>query len=71
MLPLDTPHQNSGLYVLRGDNIVMLGEVDEERENGLKRVDAETIMHAIADQDLEEADKQKKGWDFDLIQSKS
>ena len=63
-----------GLYVVRGDSIVLLGEVDEQREapsgSKLERVDTETIMEALAE--AEEADegvaeREKRKWDFDRI----
>uniref|UniRef100_A0A7S2XVC4 U6 snRNA-associated Sm-like protein LSm1 n=1 Tax=Fibrocapsa japonica TaxID=94617 RepID=A0A7S2XVC4_9STRA len=53
-----------GLYIVRGDNVVLLGEVDEEKESSSqhpRRVSAEEILHAQRNTE----DKTKVAWDFD------
>jgi len=52
-----------GLYIVRGDNIVLLGEIDaekEEKSDRLKRVSPEDIA------DLAEPQGFKLDWDFDV-----
>eukprot|EP00603_Paraphysomonas_imperforata_P001354 CAMPEP_0114434180 /NCGR_PEP_ID=MMETSP0103-20121206/12117_1 /TAXON_ID=37642 ORGANISM="Paraphysomonas imperforata, Strain PA2" /NCGR_SAMPLE_ID=MMETSP0103 /ASSEMBLY_ACC=CAM_ASM_000201 /LENGTH=119 /DNA_ID=CAMNT_0001604037 /DNA_START=32 /DNA_END=391 /DNA_ORIENTATION=+ len=51
-----------GLYIVRGDNIVLLGEIDAEREEHempLKKVDPEDL------DEIPEMPDEKLPWDFD------
>jgi hypothetical protein len=51
------------LYIVRGDNIVIMGEVDEEMElanTQLQRVSPEEIAELAEPQDI------KLDWDFDV-----
>jgi U6 snRNA-associated Sm-like protein LSm1 len=52
-----------GLYIVRGDTIVLLGEIDEETEQekmGLQKLTAEEMM----DLDVE-PEESKLSWDFE------
>ena len=51
-----------GLYIVRGDNIVLLGEIDaekEEHEMPLKRVDPEDLG------EIPDMPDEKLSWDFE------
>jgi U6 snRNA-associated Sm-like protein LSm1 len=51
-----------GLYIVRGDNIVLLGEIDVEVESeNLERIDQEQYLALSADQD----EGGKVVWDFE------
>ena len=54
-----------GLYIVRGDNIVLLGEIDADKESqALQKIDQEQYM-ALAEQ-VEEGDEAGKVvWDFE------
>lgn len=51
-----------GLFIVRGDNIVVFGEVDEEKEKGLplKEVTQEELREKIT-----EGEKKKVDWDLE------
>ena len=51
-----------GLYIVRGDNIVLLGEIDAEKEENempLRKVDPEDL------EDIPEMSEEKLPWDFE------
>ena len=59
-----------GLYILRGENIVLLGEIDDAKEQGmgLEKVDVETILKARVAQKKADAAagcKPEDLWKFD------
>ena len=54
-----------GLYIVRGDNIVLLGEVDDEKEaETLTKIDQEQYLE-LSDQPVEAEEASKVVWDFD------
>lgn len=70
-----------GLYIVKGDNVVLLGEVGDEEEEGdeaagaaggkggsarLKKVTLEELKEAEKVVDVEAEKKLKTCWDFDL-----
>ncbi len=59
-----------GTYIVRGDNVVLLGEViQHEPTEGLKQVSEvklEEAMNALNDSERENEEKVKASWDFDL-----
>ena len=53
-----------GLYIVRGDTIVLLGETDqdaEEEKMNLKRIEPEEMMEAM----VSGAEDSKVSWDFE------
>ena len=59
-----------GLYILRGENIVLLGEIDDAKEQamGLEKVSVEEILKARVAQkkaDAAAGKKPEKLWNFD------
>jgi hypothetical protein len=52
-----------GLYIVRGDNVVLLGEVDDNKEKSLnlKEADEATVRQA-------ETTKKGTEWDFEKIE---
>ena len=59
-----------GLYILRGENIVLLGEIDDAKEQamGLEKVSVEEILKArVAQKEADAAagKKPEKLWNFD------
>lgn len=56
-----------GLYIVRGDNIVLLGEIDEEKESGtLERIEQEQYMAIVEAGEEDEVDSAAKVvWDFE------
>ncbi|DAZ97209.1 TPA: hypothetical protein N0F65_003840 [Lagenidium giganteum] len=57
-----------GLYIVRGDNIVLLGELDEEKEQTqphMKRVSIEEILEAEERLNEQGNDSVRTQWDFD------
>lgn len=60
-----------GLYIVRGENVVLLGEIDPSRDPPvlLTRVPEDVIRRAIKAE--KEQDKLKRPWPHDLIFSKS
>jgi len=48
-----------GVFIVRGENVALLGEIDQEREEGLplKQVDVEDILEA---QRVEQEERQEK-----------
>ncbi|CAM9162669.1 unnamed protein product [Discosporangium mesarthrocarpum] len=55
-----------GLYLIRGDALVLLGELDEEKEEGtnLKRVSAEDILKAQQEATEAERADARLDWQF-------
>lgn len=54
-----------GLYIVRGDTIVLLGEIDDEKEENMKleKVEPENLGDVYEEQ--EELDTPKTNWDFE------
>jgi len=56
-----------GLFVIRGDNVVMLGEIGEDEESkGMKKVTEVELDEMAKGVDKEEEKKLTTTWDFDL-----
>jgi len=54
-----------GLYIVRGDNIVLLGEIDETKEHTtMEKIDQEQYVVAMSEES-NEAENLKTVWDFD------
>jgi U6 snRNA-associated Sm-like protein LSm1 len=54
-----------GLYIVRGDNIVLLGEIDETKEHtSMEKIDQEQYVAAMSEES-NEAENLKTVWDFD------
>lgn len=54
-----------GLYIVRGDNIVLLGEIDETKERAtMEKIDQEQYVVAMAEGN-DEGESLRIVWDFD------
>lgn len=49
-----------GLFAVRGDNIVLLGDVDDSQESVLEKISPENLSNLLS---IEE--KTKTNWDFE------
>ena len=56
-----------GLYLVRGDNVVLLGEIDAAKEaaQNLKDVDIETVM--TEEDKVNQTGKAKTEWNFENL----
>ena len=58
-----------GLYIIRGDSVVLLGEIDEAKQSErshLKEVSTDEILELVQDQADEEGGQDTKElWNFD------